>query len=202
MANVWAIHSVGTSIVTALRNAYPQQIGDEAMPACAFDLVSSGQLAGEQDEATRITLYLYRITVDEHSRQSRRAGAATGTPAPLHLDLHYLVSAWAANPLDEQVAMAWTMRQLHRQPVLDLSVLSPEGGWERDETVHVLPAELTTEDVMRIWDALDPAYRLSTSYGARVVRLDPDEDDELFAPVVARRLALGEAVAPGAGGAP
>jgi hypothetical protein len=122
----------------------------------------------------------------------RRPGASNARPAPLHLDLHYLMTAWAANPLDEQVPMAWAMRQLHRVPLLDLSSLSPDGGWERDETVQILPDELTTEDVMRIWDALDPAYRLSTSYVARVVRLDPDVDEELFAPVVARRIALGE----------
>lgn len=88
--------------------------------------------------------------------------------------------------------MAWAMRALHRSPVLDLSVLSEDGGWRRDESVHVLPAELSTEDVMRIWDALEPPYRLSASYVARVVRLDPDVDDELFNAVVARRLAVGE----------
>lgn len=180
MANVWAIHSVGNSMVTFLRNSYPQEIDGSPMPTCAFELVSSGQLAGDTEEITRITLYLYRITVDEHSRQARRSGAPSGAPAPLHLDLHYLLSAWAANPLDEQVAMAWAMRALHRSPVLDLSVLSEDGGWRRDESVHVLPAELSTEDVMRIWDALEPPYRLSASYVARVVRLDPDVDDELF----------------------
>ncbi len=50
-----------------------------------------------------------------------------------------------------------------------------------------MPAELSTEDVMRIWDAIEPAYRLSASYVARVVRIEPDEDLESFAPVVARR---------------
>jgi hypothetical protein len=192
MANVWAIHSVGNSIVTYLRNSYPQQIGGVDMPACAFELVSGGQLAGEIDETTRITLYLYRITVDEHARQLRRPGASGAQPAPLHLDLHYLMTAWAANPLDEQVPMAWAMRELHRTPVLDVSALSPEGAWGRDEAVQLLPDELSTEDVMRIWDALDPAYRLSASYVARVVRLDPDRDEEEHAPVVARRFALGE----------
>jgi hypothetical protein len=194
MANVWAIHSVGNSVVTFLRNSYPQQIDGQDMPACSFELVSGGQLAGEIDETTRITLYLYRITLDEHSRQTRRGGASSSRPAPLHLDLHYLLTAWAANPLDEQVPMAWAMRQLHQVPMLDLANLSPDGGWERDEVVQILPTELSTEDVMRIWDALDPAYRLSTSYVARVVRLDPDEDVAEFQTVVARRLALGQEV--------
>lgn len=191
MANVWAIHSVGNSIVTYLRNAYPQRIGETDLPACSFDMFSTGQLAGELDESTRISLILYRVTVDEHARQQRRPGRTAG-PVPLGLDLHFLLTAWGANPLDEQVPLAWAMRQLHQVPVLDLALLSPDGGWGRDETIQISPEELSTEDIMRIWDALDPPYRLSTSYVARVVRLDPDEDDELFEPVVARRLVFGE----------
>lgn len=191
MANVFAIHSVGNSIVTFLRNTYPQQIGGRTMPACTFELTSSGQLAGEIDETTRLTLYLFRITVNEHSRQTRRASAAPDSFVPLGLDLHYLLTAWAGNPLDEQVTLAWAIRQLHQFPIFDASSLSPEAGWSGDEVVQLIPSELTTEDVMRIWDALDPAYRISVSYIARLVRLDPDQDDEQFRPVVASRFRYG-----------
>jgi hypothetical protein len=189
MANVFAIHSVGSSIVTYLRNSYPQSLAGRAMPACAFELVSCGQLAGEVEEGTRITLLLHRVTVNEHARHHRHAGAPADAPAPLSVDLHYLLTSWAATPLDEQLTFAWTLRQLHEHPVLDASSLSPEAGWSRDEVIQILPAELTTEDVMRIWDALEPAYRLSATYVARLVRLDPDEIGE-FRPAVARRLAF------------
>lgn len=191
MANVRAIHSVGTSIVSFLRNAYPQELSGAPMPACTFELVSGGQLVGGQEETTRITLYLYRVTVNEHSRQSRPPGSASASPPSLGLDLHYLLSAWGANPLDEQVPLAWAMRQLHAMPVLDRSNLSSEAGWGGDETVQVLPADLATEDLMRIWDALDPSYRLSSAYIARVVRLDPDLDDTEYRPVVAVRESFG-----------
>lgn len=192
MANVFAVHSVGSSITTFLRNTYPQKIAGHNMPACSFELTSSGQLAGDISETTQITLYLYRIMVNEHSRQTRRSAAPTDGFVPLGLDLHYLLTAWAANPLDEQVTLAWAIRQLHQCPVLDASSLSPEGGWGSDEVIQIIPAELTTEDIMRIWDALDPAYRISASYVARVVRLDPDKDTEQLRPVVARRYAYGE----------
>lgn len=192
MANVFSVHSVGSSITTFLRNTYPQQIAGRNMPACGFELTSSGQLTGDISETTHITLYLYRITVNEHSRQTRRATAPADSFVPLGIDLHYLLTAWAANPLDEQVTLAWAMRQLHQYPVLDASSLSPEAGWASDEVIQVVPAELSTEDVMRIWDALDPAYRISVSYVARLVRLDPDQDTEEFRRVVAGRFAYGE----------
>ncbi|MBE2260338.1 MAG: DUF4255 domain-containing protein [Candidatus Accumulibacter sp.] len=191
MANVFAVHSVGTSIATFLRNTYPTEIGGRAMPACDFELVSAGQLASDSEERNRITLFLYRLTVNEHSRQSGHLRASDGRPAPLGLDLHYLMSAWAMTAQDEQVSLAWALRQLHEFPVLDASSLTPDAGWASDEVIQIVPAELATEDVMRIWDALTPSYRLSVSYVARLVRIDPDSDDGQFRPVVSGRFAFG-----------
>ncbi|MEC5397605.1 DUF4255 domain-containing protein [Uliginosibacterium sp. H1] len=199
MANVFAVHSVGNSIATFLQNTYPESSGGQDMPACTFDLLSSGALAdGVDDTATsRVTLYLYRITVNEHSRQQRHAHAPNASVAPLSLDLHFMLSAWAGNALDEQVPLTWAIRQLHEHPLLDASSLSPEAGWHSDEVIQIIPAELSTEDLMRIWDSLSPTYRLSASYIARVVRIDPDARRDAR-PVVATRLAYGtEAVSAG-----
>jgi hypothetical protein len=190
MANIFAIHSVGHSITTFLRNTYPETSAGRAMPECSFSLVSSGELAGDVSDATRITLFLYRITVNEHSRQTRPARRPQAEPPSLGLDLHFLMTAWAGNALDEHTMLAWAVRQLHLFPILDASSLSPEAGWGPDEVIQVIPAELSTEDVMRIWDALDPAYRLSVSYIARLVRLDPDTQED-GRPVVAARFAYG-----------
>jgi len=35
-----------------------------------------------------------------------------------------------------------------------------------------MPADLSLEDILRIWDELGPKYRLSVAYIARVVRID------------------------------
>lgn len=192
MANVFGVHSVGSSIATFLRNTYPAEIGGRALPACDFDLLSAGQLAGDLEEGNRITLFLYRITVNEHSRQSTHLRTSDSRLAPLGLDLHYLMSAWGMTPQDEQVALTWALRQLHQYPVLDASSLTPDAEWATDEVIQIVPSELATEDVMRIWDALTPSYRLSVSYVARLVRIEPDSDDAQFRPVVSGRFAFGE----------
>ena len=69
---------------------------------------------------------------------------------------------------------------------MDVSSLTEDGGWAADDVVHIIPAELSNEDLMRIWDAIAPYYRLSLSYIARVVRIDPDSSDT-GRPVVATR---------------
>lgn len=184
MANLHAIHSVGSSIVRYLRNVYPEPLRTDH--ACDFRLISSGELAGNEEFGTMLSFFLYRITINEHLRNRQRIGSFADHIPPLSLDLHYLVSIWATSPLTEQVVLAWTMNHLHQHPILDASSLSPEGGWQAGDFIHIIPAELSNEDIMRIWDALDPAYRLSVSYIARAVRIDPDDATTLM-PVVATR---------------
>ncbi len=81
MANVRAIHSVGSSVTTFLRNTYPPIFDGRPMPACSFELLSCGQLAGTIDDETRIGLLLYRVTMNEHARQTRPPRAQSRRPA-------------------------------------------------------------------------------------------------------------------------
>jgi len=170
MANLRAIHSVGYSLVTYLQNAYPEPLRTEQ--PCDFRLLSSGELVDPGDIAPALSVYLYRVTINEHLRNSTLVGQGAGSRPPLSLDLHFLLSVWAESALAEHTILAWTMRELHRHPVLDLSSLSPEAEWSPGDFVQLIPAELSTEDIMRVWDALEPPYRLSVSYIARVVRID------------------------------
>ena len=193
MSNVFAIHSVGESLRTYLDHSYPAEL--RAVHPCEFRLVSSGELAAEAEIDGALTLYLYRVTVNEHTRNTRRVTDTSRETLPLSVDLHYLLTVWARSAFAEHTILAWAMRQLHQHPVLDRSSLSPEAGWGPGESVQVIPAELSTEDVMRIWDALEPAYRLSASYIARVVRIDADEVP-VGRPTVATRFAFESAGRP------
>lgn len=192
MANVFGVHSVGNSIATFLRTSYPQDLDGRVMPACDFELVSASHLAGDAEEGTRITLWLYRVAVNEHSRRQVSLHASDAGAGPIALDLHFLMSAWGMSAEDEQVTLAWALHHLHQHPVLDASSLSPEARWGHDEVIQIVPSELSTEDLMRVWDALTASYRLSVSYVARVVRIDATADTTEYRPVVAARFAYGE----------
>ena len=185
MADFRAIHSVGDSLITYLRNSYP--LGDEI--SCGFQLVASGELTDTFDPSPAITLYLYRVDINEHLRNRVPSRGPSDARSPLSLDLHYLLTIWGNSAADEQTLLGWAMRQLHALPVLDVSSLTPGGGWTPGDVVHWIPAEITHEDMMRIWDALVPPYRLSFDYIARVVSIDPEEGPT-GRPVVASRFAF------------
>lgn len=193
MTSVLAVHAVGESLRAYLDATYPAAL--RARIPCAFQLVASGQLtaAATEDLDNAVTLYLYRVTLNEHVRTAPRLADDGREQVPLSLDLHYLVSVWAKSALVEHTVLAWVMRQLHQRPVLDRAALAPADEWGPGDVVQVLPAELGTEQLMRVWDALDPAYRLSVSYVARAVRIDADPVPA-GAPVVARRLAVSATV--------
>lgn len=190
MANVSAVYSVGYSLISYLRNSYPEYL--RAHHACLFQLFSSGELNAFSEEDTCLSLYLYRITMNEHVRNQALLGDPSDSLPPLALDLHYLLTVWSKSAEAEHTILAWAIRQLYLHQTLSLSDLSPSGGWSAGDVVQVIPAELTTEDMMRIWDALSPPYSLSASYIARVVRVEPDTPQEAPKPVVERRMVHGD----------
>jgi hypothetical protein len=193
MTNILAIHSVGESLRAYLDTSFPDDI--RATHPCEFKLLASGDLVGETELDATLSLFLYRITVNEHARNVRRVNDPARENLPLAVDLHYLLTMWSKSAFTEHVVMAWAMRQLHQHPVFDASTLTSEAAWGAGDFVQVIPAELSTEELMRIWDALDPGYRLSVSYIARVVRIDSDPEPT-FAPVVASRLTFDTTLVP------
>ena len=184
MANQFAIHSVGSSLITYLRNAYPEPLRTEY--PCDFRLLSSGEMANIGELGTAVSLYLYRVTVDEHLRTAPMSYKSGDRAIPLSVDLHYLLSVWADSALVEHTIVAWVMSELDQHCVLDKATLSTDGGWFDEDQIQIVPVELSNEDLMRIWDALAPNYRLSVSYRARVIRIDP-QPIPMGKPVVAKR---------------
>ena len=170
MSNVRSLHSVGDSIATWLSNEYPDEMRQDF--PCEFVLASSAAMGDPKFDDATLSLFLYRVTMNQHLRGARHAVDPMELGVPLSVDLHYLLTVWTDEVAREHAILAWTMLQLQQHPVFDASSLSPVGEWRAGEHVQVLPEELSTEDVMRIWDSLEPSYRLSVSYTARVVRIE------------------------------
>ncbi len=187
MANHLAIHSFCQSLSEYLsqRHAtYSPPPGVPALPSASFTVLSSSKFSSSDPIADgTVSLFLHRVTINNHLRNIR----ATPAIGPLGLDLHVLLTIWADDADDEHILLGWAMRELHQHAFLDRSTLSEVGGWAIDEQIHLAPADLPPEEMARIWEAAHRGYRLSYPFVARVVRIGPDITPDA-APVVATRL--------------
>ena len=123
MANIKSIHSVCNSIMQFLHNAYeatpvpfgpPDSTLQDEWP-CSFRVLSSGELKAGTDFGTTLSLYLYRVMVNEHAR-SQPAGK--GIVLPLSVDLHFLITVWSESAAAEQTLCAWAMKRISRSLAL------------------------------------------------------------------------------------
>jgi len=191
MAGLNAIHAVGASIATWLRNRYPTALA--ADHDCAFRLLSSSELAALDETAAgtaTCALYLHRISHDGQARHLRPPGLRSDAQPPLALALHYLVTVIADAAWHEHVIAAWVLRELHAHPLLDRSVLAADGSFAPDELIQILPDDMTPETLARVWESFRHTHRLTLPYVVRTVRIDPAEQPD-GAPVVAVRTGLG-----------
>lgn len=187
MADVRAIHVVGNALVTRLGQTFAGSAwpGNDK-PECKFQLVGSAELVDKPTFVKGVVFFLYRVQQSQHAGQSPGSRGSHDIRPPLVLDLHFLMFPWGGNSKEESYLLAWTMRELANRPVLGPGDLVG-GGFADDEAVHVTLGELSNEDLMRIWDAIDPPYRISVPYIARVVQLGLDAPPT-GAPVVVRKL--------------
>jgi hypothetical protein len=177
MAGFSAVYSVGESLVQYLRNIYPADLRGEH--PCRFEMAKSADFAeADRFSETTISLFLYRMSIAQYLHPAGSGRRAPPTARALPLDLHYMVTIWSDSKHTEQLLMTWVMAQLHWKPILDASTLMQIGGWRNDESIQISPTNITQEDLCRIWDVMEPTYRLSTTYVARVVHIDaPIADD-------------------------
>lgn len=180
MAGYRAVQDVGASVVKLLKDRLQLlTAADPFLKDLTVRHAGLGDVAKVLDDTTvGLCLLCYRILPSPHQRPQAPARGAQ-RPSRVGLDLHYLLIAAGKDAEQEAAILGWAMLQLHRFPTLDRSILRGSGaGWERDEIVHFAPEPISHEALFRIWDVLQPKYRLSAAYVARVVQIQ-DQDAAL-----------------------
>lgn len=198
MASVSAIHALTSGLAQHLSRAYQRR--PMAGITCKFEPTGVSDFKKLDGQDTKLTLLLYRITHNEHQRNRPPSALPFGTPPPLAVNLHLLVSIWADTALKEQSLLAWAMRELHLRPVLDRSLFADVGAYAAGDLVSLTPEDLTLDDLSKLWQMLVPPLRPSLGYVARNVKLDLEAEPD-HEPVVATRITLDDdvlAVAEGA----
>jgi hypothetical protein len=168
-------------------------------------------IASDGVEPTRLNLFLYHVTPNQGWRNERLpsrdgAGRARLSNPPLALDLHYLLSAYGAEDLHAEILLGYAMQLLHETPVLSRSAIttalnpSPPLGTlppalqalaecglaDQLEQIKITPEYLNTEEVSKLWTAVQSHYRPTAAYVATVVLIESALAARATLPVLSR----------------
>jgi hypothetical protein len=213
MSNALAIAAVSAVIKNLLENGLIQQgiasnLGDSptiTLLAPELDGSNSGALAKD-----RLNLFLYQTTpnlgwrnVGLPSRDSR--GQEVANP-PLALDLHYLLTAYSREAFHAEIMLGYAMQLLHEIPVLTRdgirnalqSLASSDSAAEKAlatadladqiEQIKITPQAMNTEEMSKLWSAIQSQYRPTAVYQASVVLIEGRRPTKTALPVRDRQL--------------
>jgi hypothetical protein len=171
--------------------------GTVDVKAVAPDLVmTNGTLSNPT-----LNIFLYQITpnsgwrnVDLASRNS--SGDRLANP-PMALDIHYILSAYADEDLHAEMLLGGAMHLLHEMPGLDrgritaaLAPLSAElqdcGLADQVEKIKITPEPINSEEMSKLWSAIQSNYRPSVVYQATVVLIQEEKAKRSALPVLVR----------------
>ena len=159
----------------------------------------------------RLNLFLHQVTPNSAWRNIGLPshdghGNRTSNP-PLALDLHYLLTAYGNEDLQAEVLLGYAMQLLHETPVLaresirkTLNPSSVNGNIlpsiyqalravdlaEQVEQIKITPTSLNTEEMSRLWSALQAHYRPTAAYQASVVLIESSRSARSPLPVLSR----------------
>ena len=172
-----ATYRAVTGVLTALKDVLDARISDLAaeMTNPSVVLLGSQQLR-DDPTGNMLGIYLHRISVDPYGRNRylppQRPGNA---PRPeLPVNLHILLVGRSLSASAEITLVAWAMQSIGAAMELDAAHMAAiDPNWSSQERLQIIPEEMSTEDLMRVWDSLPGDYRLSSPYLVKTLRLEP-----------------------------
>jgi hypothetical protein len=155
-------------------------LGDPEVSALPPDRVETGA-----EERSRLNLFLYRVAPNSGWRPAAQNG--TVRPAALALDLYYLLTAYGGQDFVAEILLGEAMQTLLETRVLGadairraLAVVAPNGHAgivsggravlskstlaDQVEQISISPEFMSTEELSRMWSALQASYRPSVAY--------------------------------------
>jgi hypothetical protein len=178
-----SIAGVGTSLVRLIDQGFQARHGSKE--GLTFELFTTTSF--DPTPTSKVSLFLYRIGVDPTRRHKEYPPASfgAGPRVALALELHYLLTVWVNDAEREHQVLQDCLEIMEANAIVSGSLLDPAYTWAPDDALKVTLDSLSHEDMMRLWDLLEPTYRLSVPYLVRTVKLTPVEQ-AVAPPVLAR----------------
>lgn len=188
MADFRAIAAVTEGVLQLLRSNYdPNDFNQEL----EFKVFTARDFANPISAG--VSLFLYRVVPCGIHRTPPGPMQLDGTIAQtlLPLDLHFMLTVWGGEASLQHTIAGWMMRVIEDQPIFPAALLNAviPASFAPDETVEICLAELTNEDLLRMWDTLvQNVYQLTVPYVARIVRIHSTQRREQGGGLVQERI--------------
>jgi len=173
MGGTAALRDVGETLVQIIRGVVDPAVIDPAnvrlaMPRDFESLDASTDLA--------VSLFLYRVAVIPELRNAAMRPRPVEQLArpPLPVSLGFLITPWARDASNALLLAGTIARALYDRSELTSSELVG-GPWAPTDSVQLVIDDLPVSDHYRIWETTKVPYRLSLTYLARVIGIDPAE---------------------------
>ena len=173
------------------------------------------RIATGADEPSQLNVFLYQVTANPGWRNTDLPSRSSGggerlSNPPLAVDLHYLLTAYGAQDLDAEVLLGYAMQLLHETPVLTRQAIrrtfsanspvtdrlmpasvvnrNPADLADQIEQCKLTPRYLTTDELSKLWAAMQARYRPTMAYTVSVVLLQRTTPTRAALPVREARL--------------
>lgn len=196
MSQYTALRQVTNLLITTLTDAFQAEPLLNALLAMGH--VVSPRTPAEMQTASPqqkgLSVWLYQIDRNEHllNRPPERVAFDLFRRPPVPLDLHYLITPIADDPINEQLMLGKVVQVFNDQALFPVIPADPE----LQDEMRVTLENPGVDALSRIWTALDQPHRLSISYLLQIVTIDSGEQPERGLPVL-EKTTVYEQVIPG-----
>lgn len=158
-----------------------------------------------------LNIFMYRVSRnigwENAAMPSHGSNGSRLSNQPLALNLHYLITAYGTADFEAEILLGYAMHLLHEHPVLDrdsirvalnaapldTSILPPafqavsaSDLADQIETVSITQEPIDTEEMSKLWSAIQTHFRPSAAYVASVVLIEARKPVERALPVLSR----------------
>ena len=213
MSNALAIAAVSAVLRDMLNNAVIDHgISTTVGSPVTVTALPPDRITIGDTEQPQLNIFLYHIASNagwsNSALPSRDAPGNRVANAPLALDLYYLLSAYGKNDFDCEILLGYAMQMLHETPVLPRDAIRTALGGvppvssgilpigplaaadlaEQVEQIKITPQLVSTEEVWKLWTALQAHYRPTAAYRISVVLIESSKTTKAALPVSRRNI--------------
>lgn len=150
-------------------------------------------------DLNQLNLFLYHVAPNPGWRNralpSRDGDGARLTNPPLALDLFYLLTAYGEKDFQAEILLGYAMQLFHETPVLTRDAIRTALGGtpkpvvgtvlpqtfqtlvaadlaDQVEQIKIIPQAMSTEEMSKLWTALQTSYRPTAAYQVSVVLIE------------------------------